>query len=191
MRRVFQASVLLLPLLASGCGGLPYVPLAPTPVVTTTAGPADSRILLAGQSNAVGLRDCCMRDAIAFLSIASVQRWLTWAEFAEAGRNPELIAFVWWQGGGDVLTPADEYIDKLRQVIALARGGNAQLPVRIIELPNLPDRASVRGAQRVVSADPGVELIPTTDLPPPDADGHFTPMAYQAVRDRISRSLER
>ena len=181
----------LLAALLSGCGGLPSVPVAPTPVATPTSGPADSRILLAGQSNAVGLRDCCMREAVTFLSIASVQRWLSWPEFAEAAHNPELIAFVWWQGGGDIPTPAEEYIDKLRQVIAIARAGNAQLPVRIIELPNLPDRATVRAAQRIVPPDPGVELIPTSDLPPPDPDGHFTATAYQRVRDRIYQSIGR
>ena len=189
---VAMPSIATLILLLYGCGGgLQAGPVAPTPVFTPTSGPADSRVLLAGQSNAFGMRDCCMRQAVAFLSIASVQRWLTWPEFADAARNTDLIAFVWWQGGGDVLTPTDEYIAKLREVIAIARTANPDLPVRIVELPNLPDRAGVRAAQRVVAADRGVELIATADLTPVDGDGHYAPTSYEAVRDRIYRSLGR
>lgn len=132
-----------------------------------------------------------MRDAVAFLSISSVQRWLTWPEFAAAAREPDLVAFVWWQGAGDIFTPADEYRTKLREVITIARRGNPNLPVRIVELPELPDRVTVRAVQQEVATDPGVELIPTADLPPPNSDGHFSQAAYQVVRDRIYRSLGR
>ena len=175
-------------LLLVGCNGSQASPNAPTLPPIVPSGPP---ILLAGQSNAAGLRDCCMREAMAFLAVSSVQRWLNWPEFAAAARNPDLIAFVWWQGAGDIFTPAEEYRQKPREVIAIARSTNANLPVRIIELPALPDRETVRAVQVEVARDAGVELIPTADLPPPDPDGHFTFAAYQTVRERIYRSLGR
>jgi hypothetical protein len=108
-----------------------------------------------------------MRDAIAVNSISRSDFWLVSSAFAAAGRRSDLRAFVWWQGADDGIAGvgADAYAGKLRAVIAVARTGNPQLAVRIIELPDFPDRTRIREAQRAIANDPGVELIPTADLP--------------------------
>lgn len=190
MAGVYRSVVILLLLCAApACNESKEHPVAPTPATPApTSGP---RILLAGQSNALRLRDCCMTDAITVIAISSVIYWQRSPEFAAASRNPDLIALVWWQGAGDTLTPYDEYVTRLRDVIAIARTSNPELRVRIIELPDSPDRLTVRAAQHEVASDPGVELIPTNDLPTADAAGHYALSSYQVVRERIYRSLGR
>jgi hypothetical protein len=184
MRQLLLAGALL----AIGCSGGTSVS-GPS---SLSAGPSAASILLAWQSNAVGLKDCCMRDAIAVNSNSRIDFWLVSSAFAAAGRRSDLRAFVWWQGADDGIASvgADDYAAKLRAVIAIARTGNPQLAVRIIELPDFPDRTRIREAQRAIANDPGVELIPTADLAlVGDGTGYFSTTAYVSVRDRIFRSL--
>jgi hypothetical protein len=53
-----------------------------------------------------------------------------------------------------------------------------------------PIRVDIIEAQRRVATDPGVQMIPTAGLPLA-ADGHLTLAGYEALRDRIRRSLGR
>ena len=185
MKRVILA---LLALGLAGCGTpggtTPTGPLVATPVT----GP---RILVAGQSNAYFLVPF-LPEAIDFSNIdGSVDYWLSNREFAEAARTAQLLALVWSQGGRDIAMSTAEYASKLRSVIQIARVSNATLPVRIVEIPDRPERAHIREAQRQVAEDQGVQLIPTADLPF-DVDGnHFTTQGYQTIRERIYRSLGR
>jgi hypothetical protein len=157
---------------------------------TSPSVPAGRRFLIAGQSNAIGLRDCCMSDAISVVDIASINYWLQSPQFAAAGRNPELIALVWWQGANDIGMSHADYAAKLRHVIAIARAGNPNLPIRIVDLPPLEDRAVIRAAQAEVAQDSNAQLIPSADLAlQGDGTGHFSNAAYQEVRARILRSL--
>jgi lysophospholipase L1-like esterase len=87
--------------------------------------------------------------------------------------------------------PTDEYAQRLRSLIQIARSGNGALPVRIVEIAEFAIRANVKEAQRQVATDSGVELIPTADLQCADPACHLTPQGYQTVRDRISRSIGR
>ena len=176
-----------------GCGPStsPLAPAAPTaPTPPSPVGPTGPRYLLAGESNAFFLRDCCLQDAVNVIRVGSIDNWLASAEFAEKARAGDLIAFLWWQGNSDSGTTPESYASRLRSLIAIARGGNPTLPVRIIEIPETPSRATVREAQRQVGQDPGVALIPTADLPL-DANEHFLPAGYVTVRDRINQSLGR
>jgi hypothetical protein len=157
---------------------------------TSPTVPTGPRILLAGQSNAQGLFDCCMRDAFPLVAHNSINDWLASGPFAAAGRNPDLVALVWWQGAGDITMSAAEYAAKLRQLITIARSGNPRLPIRIVELPPLGDRAHIRVAQSEVADDPGVQLILTSDLSlMQDGTGHFTLESYREVKRRIDASL--
>lgn len=169
-----------------GCGGAS--PTGPTAPPAPVSGP---RILLAGQSGAYGLLSY-LPEAIDFSMIdGSINYWLANRTFAERARTTPLLAFVWWQGSADVAMTTDEYAQKLRSLIEIARAGNGTLPVRIVEIAEFAIRANVKEAQRLVATDPGVELIPTADLPCADAACHLTPVGYQTVRDRIYRSLGR
>ena len=186
-----RAVMVSLGVLVLGCGGGGggASPTAPGPVVPPA--PSGPRLLVAGNSNAYFLAPY-LAGAIDQSNIdGSIDFWLASPAFADAARLPNLAAMVWWQAGSDIFTPGDEYTDKLRRVIRIARAGQADLPIRIIELPDLPNRRVLRDAQRQVASDPGVELIPTMDLPLADAAGHFTPAGYQTVRDRLYRSLGR
>lgn len=186
-------------LLVACSNGNPLGPSTPPPTVATPApavcapgqrASAASRILVAGQSNAIFLLPS-LPDAIDCTFVGgSVEFYRTNANFAEYGRATDLTALVWWQGAADTNTPRGDYVQRLRDVIGIARAGNPTLPVRVVEIPDTPDRATVRDAQREVARDPGVELIPTADLPL-DATGHFVPAGYVAVRDRLYRSLGR
>ena len=176
-----------------GCGSTtspvaPTAPILPTP--PTPVAPAGPRYLLAGESNAFFLRDCCLQDAVNVIRVGSIDNWLASAEFAEKARSGDLIAFLWWQGNGDSGTTPESYAARLRSLVGIARAGNPTLPVRIIEIPDTPSRAAVREAQRQVGLDTGVALIPTADLQF-DANEHFLPAGYATVRDRINRSLGR
>ena len=171
---------------AGGCGKAS--PTAPTHAATPITGP---RILLAGQSGAFFLLPY-LPEAINFSNIdGSINYWLTNRDFAERATTPPLLAFVWWQGSADVAMTVEEYAQKLRALIEIARSGNGTLPVRIVEIAEFPIRASVKEAQRRVAADAGVEMIPTADLLCADAACHLTPQGFQTVRDRIYRSLGR
>lgn len=177
----------------TGCGK--STPTAPTqtaaPPTQAPTTPSSPRILLAGQSNAFFLLPY-LPEAIDFTNIdGSVNSWLNNRDFAERARTTSLLAFVWWQGAADVAMTTDEYAQKLRSLITIARSAQGNLPVRIVEIADFPIRASVREAQRQVSMDTGVEFIPTTDLPCADAACHLTAQGYQTVRDRIYRSLGR
>lgn len=175
-------------ILLLACGGSTSSPTSPS---STSAAPSGPRLLLAGNSNAYFLAPF-LPGAVDQSNIdGSIDFWLSSPAFAEAARLPDLVALVWWQGGRDIFMPGDEYVDKLRRIIGIARSSRAELPIRIVELPDRPDRTVLRDAQRQVSADPGVELIPTADLEWADAAGHFTPAGFQTVRDRIYRSLGR
>jgi hypothetical protein len=170
----------------AGCGTS-----SPTAPSQTSAQPTGPRILLAGQSGAYFLLPY-LPEAIDFSNITgSIDNWLSSRDFAERARTTPLLAFVWWQGGADVAMSTNEYAQKLRSLIHIARSGNGNLPVRIIEIAEFPIRANVKEAQRQVATDPGVELIPTADLPCADAACHLTPQGYQTVRDRIYRSIGR
>jgi hypothetical protein len=172
-----------------GCGQTtsPIAPTAPSPPAAAPTGP---RYLLAGESNAFFLRDCCLQNAMNVIRVGSIDSWLASAEFAEKARSADLIAFLWWQGNGDSGTTPESYAARLRALIGIARGGNPTLPVRIIEIPDTHSRAAVREAQRQVGQDPGVVLIPTADLPL-DANEHFLPAGYATVKDRVNQSLGR
>jgi hypothetical protein len=183
-----SAVLLVMGVLALGCGSTN--PTSPLPVAPTATPPSGPRYLLAGESNAFFLRECCLTSAIGLVRVGSIDNWLNSSEFAEQARASELIAFLWWQGNGDAGMAPETYAQKLRALIALVHAASPGLPVRIIEIPDTPARASVREAQRSVAADPGVELIPTADLPL-NADGHFFTTGYMTVRDRINRSLGR
>lgn len=177
----------------TGCGKT--TPTGPTqtgaPPTQAPTAPSGPRILVAGQSNAFFILPY-LPEAIDFTNIdGSINFWLNNRDFAERARTTSLLAFVWWQGSADVAMTTDEYAQKLRSLITIARSAQGNLPVRIVEIADFPIRASVREAQRQVSTDPGVEFIPTTDLPCADAACHLTPQGYQTVRDRINRSLGR
>jgi len=147
--------------------------------------------LLGGQSSAFFLRSF-LPEALDFTNIdASINVYLTNRDFAESARSTPLLAFVWWGGSADVEMSITEYAEKLRALIAIARSGNGELPIRIVEIPDFPVRANVREAQRQVGSDPRVEFIPTADLPWADAAGHLTTEGYQTVRDRLYKSLGR
>ena len=178
--RAWALSLIALVCLA-GCGGA-------SPTGPTVSGP---RILLAGQSGAYFLLPY-LPEAIGLSMIdGSIDYWLANRDFAERARTTPLLAFVWWQGSADVAMTTDEYAQKLRSLIEIARAGSGSLPVRIVEIAEFSIRASVKEAQRRVATDPGVELIPTADLPCADAACHLTHAGYQTVRDRIYRSLGR
>lgn len=169
-----------------GCGGAS--PTGPTAPPARVSGP---RILLAGQSGAYFLLPY-LPEAIDFSMIdGSINYWLANRDFAERARTTPLLAFVWWQGSADVAMTTDEYAQKLRSLIEIARAGSGSLPVRIVEIAEFPIRANVKEAQRRVATDPGVELIPTADLFCADAACHLTEAGFQTVRDRIYRSLGR
>jgi hypothetical protein len=173
-------------LVLAACGG--KSPTSPGPVSQVV--PTGPRLLLAGNSNAYFLAPLLLPNVIDQSNIeGSIDFWLNSPVFAEAARTPNLAALIWWQAGSDIFTPGDEYAAKLRRVIRIARSSHEALPVRIVELPDLPNRTVLRDVQRQVARDPGVELIPTADLEWADAVGHFTPAALQTVRDRIFRSL--
>jgi hypothetical protein len=158
----------------TGCGK--NTPAAPTQTAAPATQPAPSgpRILLAGQSNAFFVLPY-LPEAIDFTNIdGSVNFWLDNRDFAERARTTPLLAFVWWQGAADVAMTTDEYAQRLRALIEIARSANRSLPVRIVEISDFPIRASVREAQRQVSTDTGVEFIPTSDLPCADAACHLT-----------------
>ena len=130
-------------------------------------------------------------EAIDFTNITgSVDYWLNNRGFAESARAAQLLAFVFWGGVADISMSPEDYTPKLRALIGIARSGNSSLPVRIVEIIETPNRATIRAAQREVANDPGVELIPTADLPF-DEGGHHTADGYRTVRDRIYRSLGR
>ena len=170
----------------AGCGKT--TPTAPTPPAAQSSGP---RILLAGQSGAYFLLPY-LPEALDFTNIdGSVNYWLANRDFAERARTTPLLAFVWWQGSADVAMSTDEYAQKLRAVIQIARSGNGDVPVRIVEIADFAIRANVKEAQRQVASDHGVELITTSDLFCGDAACHLMPEGYQTVRDRIYRSLGR
>jgi hypothetical protein len=182
---VEYGSVLLIVLLTWACGG--STPTSPGHDAVPVPGP---RLLVAGNSNAVFLVPY-LPEAIDESNIdGSIDYWLSSSLLAQAARSANLWALVWWQGGRDTGMPADQYAEKLRALIRGVRSVNTALPIRIVEIPDTPDRARVRQAQREVSADPGVELIPTADLPF-DAAGHLPPEGYTTVRDRLYRSLGR
>lgn len=170
----------------AGCGK--SSPTGPSQAPVAPSGP---RILIAGQSGAYFLLPY-LPEAIDFSNInGSIDNWLSSRDFAERARTTPLLAFVWWQGSADVAMSTAEYAQKLRALIQIARSGNGNLPVRIVEIAEFPIRANVKEAQRQVATDAGVELIPTADLPRADAACHLTPQGYQTVRDRIYRSLGR
>jgi hypothetical protein len=177
----------------TGCGKA--TPTAPTqtaaPPTQSPTAPSSPRILVAGQSNAVFILPY-LPEAIDFTNIdGSINFWLNSRDFAERARTTSLLAFVWWQGAADVAMTTDEYAQKLRSLISIARSAQSNLPVRIVEIADFPIRASVREAQRQVSMDTGVEFIATSDLPCADAACHLTAQGYQTVRDRVYRSLGR
>lgn len=165
-------------------------PISPSNTTTLPAinGP---RILLAGQSGAYFLAPH-MPDALAHTNIdGNIDYWLQSQSFAALARTPQVVAFVWYQGSGDAgRLSTDDYAAKLRQIIAMVRTSHPDLPVRIIEIDDFPIRAAIREAQRQVAADPNVLMIPTADLPR-DPTGHFLPVGYQEIRERIYRSLGR
>lgn len=149
-------------------------------------------ILLAGQSGAYFLASY-MPEATTDVNIdGNVDYWLSQSPtFATLARNPQITAFVWYQGVGDAgRLMTSEYATKLRQVIAVVRATHPELPVRIVEIADFPIRAAIREAQRQVATDPGVELIPTAHLPL-DPTSHLFPSGFEEVRDRIYRSLGR
>ncbi len=172
----------------AGCGaGAP--PTAPSASVTPVqTGP---RILLAGQSGALYLA-AHMPDALDDTNIdGNIDYWLQSQSFAALARTPQVVAFVWYQGSRDAgRLSTDDYAAKLRQIIAMVRTSHPDLPVRIIEIDDFPIRAAIREAQRQVAADPNVLMIPTAGLPR-DPTGHFLPVGYQEIRERIYRSLGR
>lgn len=184
--RILTGVVLSVCLAACGGGGSPIGPSNTLPAIN---GP---RILLAGQAGAYFLATY-MRDVVTDVNIdGNVDYWLSQSPaFAALARNQQITAFVWYQGVGDAgrLT-TDEYAAKLRQVISMVRVTHPGLPVRIVEIANFPIRAAIREAQRQVAADPGVQLIPTADLPL-DPTNHLFQAGYEEVRDRIYRSLGR
>lgn len=171
----------------AGCGG-GGSPLGPSSTLPEVNGP---RILLAGQSGAFFLAPH-MSDALADTNIdGNIDYWLQSQSFAALARTPQVVAFVWYQGSGDAgRLSTDEYAAKLRQIIAMVRTSHPDLPVRIIEIVDLPIRTAIREAQRQVAADSNVLMIPTADLPL-DPTGHYFPAGYQEIRDRIYRSLGR
>jgi hypothetical protein len=173
----------------AGCSGSAGpVPTAPSAVPSPT-GPF---ILLAGNSNAYFLVPY-LPEALDYSMLdASIDYWLNHREFAERARAVPLLAFVWSQSGPDaVRMPPDEYSQKLRTLITIVRANSPTLPIRIIEVPERPDRVLIKAAQRQVATDPGVELIPTGDLEMAADGNHFTHQGYQTIRDRIYRSLGR
>jgi hypothetical protein len=182
---LFLTSCLLLA--ACGSGSSPTSPSA-----SAAAPPSGPRILLAGNSSAYFVAPL-LSDALDQSNIdGTLDFWLQSPAFASAARTVPLAAFVWWGGAPDVgRLGTEEYAEKLRALIALARTGNPALPVRIVEIVDTPSRAQIREAQRQVAADPNVQMIPTADLPPAADGQHLTTESYQAVRDRIYRSLER
>lgn len=184
--RAIQAVALATFMLA--CGG--SSPTSPSAGPSPAPAPTGPRLLLAGQSGAFFLQPL-LPGAIAFTNIdGSIDFWLNSPDFAAAARTPGLEAFVWWQGSADVAMSTEQYSTKLRSLITIARAGTATLPVRIVEIAYFPIRENIIEAQRQVSRDPGVELIPTADLPL-DATNHITPAGNEIIRDRIYRSIGR
>lgn len=180
--------VLVACVIISACGG----GSSPTgPSATAVAAPSGPRILLAGNSGAYFLQPF-MPDAFDHSNIdGTLDYWLQSAAFGTTVRTAQLAAFVWWGGAPDAgRLGTEEYAAKLRALIVLVRTNHPGLPVRIVEIVDLPNRAQIREAQRQVSADPNVQMIPTADLPLSDGQ-HLTPEGYQTVRDRIYRSLGR
>ena len=178
----------VLALWCAGCGG------GSSPTAPTVASPAPTspRILLAGNSNAFFLAPYLPEALDMSLIDASIDYWLANGDFAERARTTPLVAFVWAQSA-DPRVSVDEYMQKFRQLVTIARVTRADLPVRIIELPDMDrvNRAVLREAQRRLANDPGVQLIPTADLELDSTGNHFTMQGYQAIRDRIYRSIGR
>jgi hypothetical protein len=171
----------------AGCGGSSISPSSVPPPVAGV-GP---RVLLAGASHAYFLQPI-MPEAVGFIALdASIDFWLSSAAFTELVRSTTLEALVWTHGGQDAgRYGTEEYAQKLRTLIAAVRDRHAGLPVRVVELTYFPIRTDIIEAQRRVAGDPGVQMIPTADLPLA-ADGHLTQAGYEALRDRIRRSLGR
>ena len=178
---------------AASCGAAS--PISPTIPTAAVAGKPSLPILLAGQSNALILRDLVWPDAINVVQGGTgIEAWAAQAPLglelrADARRGP-FAAFVWWQGEHDAAMTPSAYTAALRAIIADMRAAAGNISVRIVEINDTPSLMGIKSALRVVAADPGNRWISTSDLQPdPNAPAHLVASAYPVVAQRIYQSL--
>lgn len=173
-------SLLLAAVLCSACGST----VQPSAPIRT-----DYRVLLAGQSNAVLLRDVMPTAANVVQGGTGIEAWAP-----DQPLGIELVAkakgcevFVWWQGEHDA--GLADYAARLRAIVAAVRAVQP-MPVRIVQIAPSPTLGVIRLMLESVAHDAGNKLINTDDLQTdPDAPAHFVASAYPVVAARIYGSL--
>lgn len=193
------SALVCLALFASGCSSMS----APTPVATTTtttsipviaAAPlVNGPVLLAGQSNAVLLRDLVWPRCVNVVQGGTgIEAWESLQplgrELLEDARG-SFGVFVWWQGEHDSALTSADYAVRLRRIIADVRShSGSSLAVRIVQIRPLSDLDGIRAALASVASDPNNALIPTDDLAfDVEAPAHLAAASYPIVASRILR----
>lgn len=193
--------VLLLALAAVGCGGAinsmapdkadPKVPEAPAVKPTLP-------ILLAGQSNAVILRDREMPDSLNVTrGGAGIEWWLPpdgveWRDLERKARLGPCAGFVWWQGEHDFTMDVGDYAGALWRILnhLKAAGVTRFVLVEPWNYPGSSDSNPALAMQDLALTTPGAVFLRTNDLEHEgNGDAHFAPAAYAIVRDRVYRAL--